>query len=74
MSQRVLDRFGQRVRALRLAAGFSQESFAEACNLHRTYIGSVERGERNVSLLNLVLIAKKLKTTVSGLLDGVDRA
>ncbi len=53
-------KFGTRVRELRLAKGFSQESFAEVCDLHRTYIGAIERGERNVSLENIYKIATAL--------------
>lgn len=53
-------RFGVQVRALRLAQGYSQEAFADACKLHRTYMGGVERGERNLSLLNIVKIAETL--------------
>jgi transcriptional regulator with XRE-family HTH domain len=53
-------RFGQRVRELRLKAGFSQEAFADNCGLDRTYIGGVERGERNISLLNIEKISRAL--------------
>lgn len=56
-------RFGAQVRALRLAQGYSQEAFADACKLHRTYMGGVERGERNLSLLNIVKIAETLGTS-----------
>jgi transcriptional regulator with XRE-family HTH domain len=56
-----------RVRRLRLAKGFSQESFAEACSLHRTYVGSVERGERNISLDNIGKIADALDMTLAEL-------
>jgi transcriptional regulator with XRE-family HTH domain len=49
--------FGERVRELRLNAGWSQEHFAEQAKLHRTYVGGIERGERNVSLLNICAIA-----------------
>lgn len=63
--------FGRRLRDLRVRAGLSQEEFAEAVQLHRTYIGSVERGERNVSLVNLARIAKALKLSLSQLLEGV---
>ena len=52
--------FGQRVRELRTTKGLSQEGLALACELDRTYIGGVERGERNVSLLNIRKIADAL--------------
>jgi transcriptional regulator with XRE-family HTH domain len=56
--------FGQRVRELRARRGFSQEALAERCDLDRTYIGGVERGERNISLLNIHRIAKALGVSV----------
>ena len=52
--------FAENVRRLRKAAGLSQEAFADACGLHRTYIGSIERAERNVSLDNIERIAGAL--------------
>jgi transcriptional regulator with XRE-family HTH domain len=61
------EKLGRTVRRLRTEAGFSQESFADACDLHRTYIGSVERGEINISLDNLERIARTLKLPVSKL-------
>jgi len=48
------------VRRLRKEAGFSQEAFADACGLHRTYIGAIERAERNVSLDNIQRMAEAL--------------
>jgi transcriptional regulator with XRE-family HTH domain len=60
--------FGDRVRAVRLERGWSQERFADICGLHRTYVGSVERGERNVSLLNIWVIADALEVHPSQLL------
>ena len=60
-------KLGKAVRRLRTDAGYSQESFADACQLHRTYIGSVERGEINISLENLERIARTLKVSVSTL-------
>jgi len=53
-------RFGEHVRALRKDRGLSQEDFAGLCRLDRTYVGSVERGERNVSLVNIGKIAAGL--------------
>jgi transcriptional regulator with XRE-family HTH domain len=56
--------FGQRVRELRTAKGFSQETLALACDLDRTYIGGIERGERNVSIVNVQRIATALGVPV----------
>lgn len=55
-----LRRFGRRVRELRKSKGLSQEALATACGLDRTYIGGIERGERNVSLLNIQKISEAL--------------
>lgn len=52
--------FGKKLRQLRKGRGFSQESLALASNLDRTYVGSVERGERNISLINIYKIALAL--------------
>jgi len=62
-----LRRFGDRVRQLRIAAGLSQEELANRCHLHRTYIGGVERGERNIGLLNVYAIADALKEPIENL-------
>ena len=64
--------FGARVRALRLAQNLSQEKLADAAGLHRTYIGGIERGERNVSLENIQRIAAALSETISSLTAGLD--
>lgn len=72
MQAEVQKRVGERIRALRKERGWSQEEFADYCELDRTYIGSVERGERNVTLKSLQIIAKTLKITLSELLQGVD--
>jgi transcriptional regulator with XRE-family HTH domain len=60
-------KLGRAVRRLRSDAGHSQESFADECRLHRTYIGSIERGETNISLENLERIARALGIPVSRL-------
>ncbi len=62
---------GNRIRELRKAKGFSQENFAAEVGLDRTYMGSVERGERNIAALNLIRIAKCLKIEVGELFPGV---
>lgn len=64
--------FGRRVRDLRKIAGFSQEGFAAHCGLDRTYIGSIERGLRNVSLRNIAIIAKALNVSIAELTQGID--
>jgi len=63
-------RFGGRTRELRKRKGFSQESLALACDLDRTYIGGVERGERNISLINIHKIAAALGVPAKDLLDA----
>lgn len=63
--------FGQRVRELRQEKGYSQESFADAAGLHRTYIGSIERGEQNVSIDNIARLAKALRVSISALFQGL---
>ena len=57
----LLVKIGKKIRATRLQLGLSQEKLAFACNLDRTYIGSVERGERNISIINLRKISSALQ-------------
>lgn len=59
---------GQSIRNKRLQNGLSQEELAERTNLHRTYIGGIERGERNLSYLNLKKISNALGLSISDLL------
>lgn len=65
----IQQKFGNRVRKLRKGKDWSQEKFADECGLHRTYIGAIERGERNVSLNNIHAIAKALGISVKELFD-----
>lgn len=60
-------KFGLRVRELRGKLGLSQEELGFKANIHRTYIGAVERGEQNVSLDNIGRLAKHLKVTLAEL-------
>lgn len=64
-------RFGLRLRELRNAKGLSQEAFAAACGLDRTYISGIERGKRNVSLRNIEVIADALGISLSELMKGL---
>lgn len=59
---------GRAIRELRLALGVSQEGLADRCGLHRTYVGGIERGERNVSFGNLLRLAGALRVRPSELL------
>lgn len=63
--------FGQRVRALREARGWSQERAEQQVGLHWTYIGQVERGERNLTLLSIQKIAKGFKIELAELFKGL---
>lgn len=62
-------KFGQKVQAVRSGQKISQEKLAELSELDRTYISSVERGQRNISILNIIKIANALGVTASSLLE-----
>ena len=66
-----LKKLGNKIRFLRHQKQLTQEQLAELTDLHRTYIGGIERGERNVSLINLIRIAKALNITVSKMLEDI---
>jgi transcriptional regulator with XRE-family HTH domain len=61
--------FGIHLRKLRLQKGLSQEKLAELAGLHRNYVGGVERGERNLALLNIVALAHALRVKAAKLLE-----
>jgi transcriptional regulator with XRE-family HTH domain len=62
-------RFGRAVRRIREEQGINQEEAAERCGLHRTYYSGIERGVRNVSLVNIERVAKGLKTSLPNLFE-----
>jgi transcriptional regulator with XRE-family HTH domain len=68
-AKKIKKEFGQRLRVIRRQKGLSQETLALTCDLDRTYIGGVERGERNISLVNIHKIARALKIKPDALLQ-----
>ena len=69
VNKKLLADFGARVRELRTGRNLSQEQLAELTGFHRTYIGMVERGERNLSLSNIEIFARTFDLTLAGFLD-----
>jgi transcriptional regulator with XRE-family HTH domain len=69
----VLVRFGKRLRQIREKVGVSQERLAEMARLHRTYVSSVERGKRNISLLNIDRLASALGISLRQLMPETRR-
>lgn len=69
--QQQLVQFGMNVRALREAKSISQEKLAELAGMHRTYLGGIERGERNLSLFNMIKLARALDVSLSELVKGL---
>ena len=69
--QEVHKRLGKRIAELRRKRGFSQEGFAHECDFHRSYMGAVERGEKNITLAMVDRIAKALKMSLSELFKHV---
>jgi transcriptional regulator with XRE-family HTH domain len=65
----ILIAFGKRVREERLKRNLSQEKFAELVGIHRTYIGMVERGEKNITIKNIEKIARALKIPLNKLMN-----
>ena len=67
MDENILIKFGNRVRELRLSKSYSQEYLAYKAGLHRTYIGMIERAEKNITLVNIQKIAKALDVKIDNL-------
>ena len=68
MSKNILKKFGKRVREERIKQKLSQEELAEKAGVHRTYIGMIERAEKNITLQNIEKIAKALKIPIDNLM------
>ena len=71
MTHEIQIAFGKRLRQLRLEKVWSQEEFADRAGIHRTYVGAIERGERNVSLLNIHKITNALGISISEMFKNV---
>jgi transcriptional regulator with XRE-family HTH domain len=67
----ILVKFGKKVREERKKLGYSQEVLAEKAGVHRTYIGMIERGEKNITLANIQKVSKALKIKISELTKGL---
>jgi transcriptional regulator with XRE-family HTH domain len=67
----ITKKFGARLRSLRMEASLSQERLAELAGVHRTYVGMVERGEKNITLVSIEKFAIALKIKISYLLNGL---
>lgn len=71
-ARRVQREFGAEIRRRRLSLGLTQEKLAERARLHPTYVGAIERGERNLSLQNIVRLARALRTPPGALLHAIE--
>ncbi|MBK9163995.1 MAG: helix-turn-helix transcriptional regulator [Acidobacteria bacterium] len=72
MNKKLLKQFGDRIRSLRTARALTQEQLAELTGFHRTYIGMIERGERNISLANIGVFADTFSMSVAKLCEFED--
>ncbi len=68
---KLLKEFGKKVREERRKLGLSQEALAEKAGVHRTYVGMIERGEKNITIANIHKISKALKVKISKLTEGL---
>ena len=73
MSKTILEKFGEKVREERLKQRLSQEELASRAGVHRTYIGMIERAEKNITLENIEKISKALNLPIDNLLKNHDR-
>lgn len=73
IEETLAEKFGRLVRHLRKERGFSQEEFAFRVGLHRTYMGDIERGEKNVTLMTADKLAKGLDLTLAGLMSELEQ-
>lgn len=71
MSKAIRNKFGKQVRNLRRERRWSQEDLADNSGVHRTYIGAIERGEQNVSIDNIIKLAKALDVSLEQLFKGL---
>lgn len=69
--QDIQKKLGKKIADLRRKQGFSQEGFAHECQLHRSYMGAVERGEKNITIQGLIRITRGLKISLGELFKGV---
>jgi transcriptional regulator with XRE-family HTH domain len=69
----LLKALGRRIRELRTEQGYSQEAFADKCGVHRTFMGTIERGESNLSFQNIHKVAATLGVTLSDLFLNLER-
>lgn len=70
-NKELLSKFGERVRQLRKIRGFSQEELSFRANLHRTYIGMIERAEKNITLINIKKISNALNVELKDLFNEI---
>jgi transcriptional regulator with XRE-family HTH domain len=69
--QDIQKKLGKKIAELRKKRGLSQESFADECQFHRSYMGALERGEKNVTIAMLVRVTRALKISLSELFKGI---
>jgi transcriptional regulator with XRE-family HTH domain len=69
--QEVQKKLGKKIAELRKKRGFSQEDFAHECGFHRSYMGAVERGEKNITIQMVERVAKTLKISLAELFKGI---